>query len=305
MLLGILAGVFAGCGPTDPSSGAGAVASPPSRIVSLAPSLTEILFALGVGDRVVGVTSYCDYPPAAEALPKVGGLLDPNIEAIVALRPDLVVLLNTHQNVEEQLRSMGIRSLLVGGATVDQVLASMVEIGEACGCGERARKLEGRLRRRMRRIEQAVAGRPRPKVLLSIGRTMGEGMIKDIYVAGEDGYFSELIRLAGGRNACDEKTIAFPLVTQEGILQMGPDIIIELAADLEKTTLSVEDIQREWRTLEHVPAVEHGHVAVCTEDYVTVPGPRFIELLEHMARVIHPEVVIPPATAASDSEAAR
>jgi len=242
----------------------------------------------------VGDTTYCDYPPEAEALPKVGGLLDPNVEAILGLRPDVVILLRTNEDAQLQLKAMGIPTRVVEGATVEQVLQSIVDIGQTCGCAPRGIELSRRLRGRLHRVETAVGQRPKPTVLISVGRTLGQGGLKDVYVAGEDGYFSELIRLAGGRNACGERSISFPLVSQEGILQMAPDVIIELASDLERSGYAKADIVSEWRTLEHVPAVKSGRIHVFTEDYVTVPGPRFVDLLDHMALVLHPDLVLPP-----------
>lgn len=290
-LLAALALVLAmvGCGRSGSSPAAAAPplsGRPARRIVSLAPSITEILYALELGPRVVGVTSFCDYPPEAAAKPKVGALLDPNIEAVLSLRPDLVILFRTHGAALTALQALQIPCLTVSGDTMEEVLASIQTIATAGGCSERGVELTASLRRRV----DAVARRPRPatlpRVLVSVGRSFGSGRLQDVYVAGEDGFFSELIRLAGGRNACPEKTIRFPLVSPEGIQEMNPDVIIELAADLDKLSLTAADVVREWSVVREVPAVRRGQVHVFTEDYVTVPGPRFVLLLEQMATVI-------------------
>jgi iron complex transport system substrate-binding protein len=276
-----------GCGrQPSPPAAAPASGQPAQRIVSLAPSITETLYALDLGPRVVGVSSFCDYPPDALTKPKVGALLDPNIEAVLALRPDLVVLLDTHGTTLTALQALDIPSLTVPGRTMEEVLTSIQTIATACGCSERGVALTSAMRKRI----DAVARRPHPaslpRVLVSVGRTLGSGRLQDIYVAGEDGFFSELIRLAGGRNACPEKTIRFPMVSPEGVQEMNPDIIIELAADLDKLSLTAADVVREWAIVREVSAVRNGQVHVFTEDYVTVPGPRFVLLLEHMADVI-------------------
>jgi iron complex transport system substrate-binding protein len=287
-LIATLALALCGCGrQATPAAGTPARHDgPPQRIVSLAPSITETLYALDLGPRVVGVTSFCDYPPDAATKPKVGALLDPNIEAVLALRPDLVVLLETHGAAVSALRALDVSCLTVPGDTMEDVLGSIQAIATACGCPERGAALSSTLRQRV----AAVAGRPHPaplpRVLVSVGRTMGSGHLQEVYVAGEDGFFSELIRLAGGRNACPEKTIRFPLVSPEGIQEMQPDVIIELAADLEKLGLTAADVRREWDVVREVPAVRHGQVHVFTEDYVTVPGPRFVLLLEQMADAV-------------------
>ena len=293
---------MAGCGrqPAAPAAAPPpAHAAPVARIVSLAPSITEILYALDLGPRVVGVSSFCDYPPDALSKPKVGALLDPNIEAVMALHPDLVVLFASHAAALSALRVLEIPCLTVSGDTMEQILVSIQTIATACGCSERGAELTSSLRQRI----DAVAKRPRPavlpRVLVSVGRTMGSGRLQDVYVAGEDGFFSELIRLAGGRNACPEKTIRFPMVSPEGIQEMNPDIIIELAADLDKLSLTAADVAREWNVVPAVPALRQGRVHVFTEDYVTVPGPRFVLLLEQMAAVIAAAPLGPGGTAGS------
>jgi iron complex transport system substrate-binding protein len=258
----------------------------PQRLVSLAPSITEVLFELGLGQRLVGVTSFCDYPPEALTKPKVGGLLDPNPEAIVAAKPDLVILFDHHTAALDSLRALGVACLTVQGDTMEQVLASVGTIATACGAAERGTALTVALRARVAAVARRPRPQPVPRVLVSVGRTLGAGRLQDVYVAGEDGFFSELIGLAGGCNACPEKTIRFPLVSSEGLLEMRPDVVIELAADLERLSLAPADVVREWAQIPELPAVRLGQVHVLTEDYVTVPGPRFVLLLEKMADVI-------------------
>jgi iron complex transport system substrate-binding protein len=283
--------VVVGCGRSASAPAAlapSASVRPAQRIVSLAPSITEILYALDLGARVVGVTSYCDYPPEAATKPKVGALLDPNIEAVLSLRPDLVILFATHGAALSALQALELPCLTVSGDTMEQILTSIQTIATACGCAERGTELTAALRRRV----DAVARKPRsarlPRVLVSVGRSMGSGRLQEVYVAGEDGFFSELIRLAGGCNACPERTIRFPLVSPEGIQEMNPDVIIELAADLDRLSLTAADVVREWNVVREVSAVRQGRVHVFAEDYVTVPGPRFVLLLEQMAAVIAP-----------------
>jgi len=294
-----------GCGRPDaapPEPVSGAVAAPPvARIVSLAPSITEVLFELGLGPRVVGVTTFCDYPPEATAIAKVGGLLDPNIEAIVTTRPDLVLLFDHHSAALTALQALGVPCATVQGDTMDQVLESIEVIATRCGIPERGAALSASLRARVRAVAQRPRPQPAPRVLVSVGRTLGGGHLQDVYVAGEDGFFSELIRLAGGRNACPEKTIRFPMVAPEGLIEMQPDVVIELAADLDRLPVTAEDVVREWDVVREVPAVRLGQVQVFTEDYVTVPGPRFVLLLEHMAEVIATARTNPPAKAGERS----
>jgi len=279
----------AGSGPAAPAPG-GADAGNAQRIVSLAPSITEVLFALGVGDRVVGVTRYCDYPPAAAERQKVGGYYDANLEAVAALDPHLVILLKEHESVRTQLSSLGVRLLPIDNNTVASILDAITLIGDACGAAARASAMVNDLESRIRRIRERTAGAPRPRVLISIGRNMGAGSLTDVYIAGQDGFFSTLLDMAGGVNVYSDRVIKFPMVSEEGIIELDPDVVIDLVADLERTGVSTQQVLDVWTALGDVKAVRNGKVHIFTEDYVTVPGPRFILLLEKMARALHPEI---------------
>ncbi|HUU30352.1 MAG TPA: helical backbone metal receptor [archaeon] len=260
------------------------------RIVSMAPSITEVLFALGLGEKLVGVTRYCDYPPEALAKPKVGGYLDPNYEAIFALQPDLVVHLTEQEKAGRFFNEMGLRTLTVDHSDVAGILRSIPQIGGACGAGGRAGELLDDIRLRMKHIQEKVKGLPRPRVMVTVGRNLSYGTMQDIYISGSDGYYNELIELAGGLNAYRERTVAFPAVSVEGIQQLDPQIIIEMIPNLEKDGLDKEKITRAWDFTSGVCAVKDGRVYVFGEDYVVRPGPRFILLLEQMTRAIHPEL---------------
>ena len=143
---------------------------PPRRIVSMAPSITETLFALGLGDRVVGTTSYCNHPPEAREKPRIGGFHDPNFEAVVALRPDLVVTLVEQQSARDALAILGIPVATVSHQTIDGILESIPALGDACGVQPRAEALAGELRARLARIARRTAGLRRPRVLIVVGR---------------------------------------------------------------------------------------------------------------------------------------
>ncbi len=260
------------------------------RIVSLAPSITEILFALNLGPQVVGDTKFCDYPPAAENKSKIGGYYDVNYEAIVALEPDVVILLEEHSKARRHLKKLDINTLQVNNQTVNGILDTITTIGKRCDRTQKAKELVTNLRRRMKNIREKTAGRRKPKALVCIGRNMGTQGLKDVYVAGRDGFYSRLVQLAGGKNAYSGTKVAFPKISQEGLLTLNPEVILDMAADLkESDNVTKADVVREWQKLEEIKAVKNDRVHVLTADYVTVPGPRFIHLLEKMARALHPE----------------
>ena len=259
------------------------------RIVSLAPSITESLFSLGLGERIVGVTQYCDYPKEALSKKKVGGYYDPNYEAIVGLRPDLVVLFSEHLAQRQALAEMDIKTLTLDHNKVDKILGSLLLIGKTCGVEKKAQSLVTDIRRRIARIQDMTKGLPRPRVLVSMGRNMGTGSIQDVYISGGNDYYHDLITMAGGNNAY-QGNIAFPAVSKEGIIRMNPEVIIDMIPDIDVAGWNEKAIIDEWQSVGEVSAVQSGKVYVFTEDYVVVPGPRFILLLEKMAKVLHPEI---------------
>lgn len=274
-------------------SGSGGGASPPPqyrRIVSLAPSVTETLFALGQGDRVVGVTRYCRFPPEAATRRKVGGFLDPNFEALLALKPDLIVMLQSNESSQPALEKLGLNCLVVCHKNVAGILSSFTEIGNALGAEAKAAELVADARRRIRRIEQKTAGRDRPRVLCSVLRNPGAGRLDGVTVAAADGYFDKIIAIAGGENACRQAAAPFPQVSHEGILWMDPQVIVDLVRPVSQLNVDRKTILADWREVAEVEAVRTGRVYVIDDDFAPVPGPRFILLVEKLARLLHPEV---------------
>jgi iron complex transport system substrate-binding protein len=258
--------------------------------VSLVPSITETLFALGLGDRVVGVTKFCSYPPAATRLPKVGGQVDPNAEAIALLRPDLVVLFDYQDAVRKQVEALGLRTLVVPGKSLENILALVERLGEACGCPDTARKLRADFEARIEAVRSRTkAARTRPRVLISVDRVLGGGL-RGVYAAGDDGYFTVLLDIAGGRNACSGTGIAFPMLSPESIVELNPDVIIDLCVGAVGKGLSKESLADDWSSLRTVSAVQSGRIHVITESFATVPGPRSIEFLEQLAAFLHPSL---------------
>lgn len=259
------------------------------RIISLAPSITEILFKLGLGDKVVGVTDYCDFPPEAQAKAKIGGYYDPNYEAIIALRPNIVIMLPEHQGPKQYLSRFGLKVLIVDHKSISGILSSITAIGNTCGVEQNAASLVLDLQKRMERIKQKTNGLTHPKVMVTVGRNMGSGSLRDIYISGRDGFYDEMITLSGGINAYTG-SVTFPVVSGEGIIRMNPEVIIDIIPDLEQKGWDKTMIIKEWKTIPQVDAVKNSRVYIFGEDYVATPGPRFILIMEQMARAIHPEI---------------
>ena len=256
----------------------------------MAPSITETLFALGAGDQVVGVTRYCDHPPEARSKAKIGGLYDPNYEAVLSLEPDLIVL-QREQAKGTRLAGLGIELLPVGHLSVDEVLEMIGTVAKRLGRAGQGERLVTEMRQSMDRIAARTKNLPRPRVLVSIGRTLGTGSVKEVYIAAADGFYSRLIELAGGTIAHGGAGGArYPKLSAEALLRIDPDIVVEVAPDLQKQDLTTADILAEWNDLNHMRAVREGRIHVLSGDHTTIPGPRSHLLLRDLARLLHPEI---------------
>jgi len=261
----------------------------PQRIVSIAPSVTETLFALGMGERVAGVSRYCNYPPAVKSKPRIGGFLDPNFEAIVALRPDLAILLEGDSREAEDFGRLGIPTLVVCHKNVAGILESIDLIGRRCGVVEAASWLRSAFQARLDRVRQKTANVRRPRVLFVVERTWGTGAIEDVYAAGSDGHIDQLLALAGARNAVGG-TIRFPVLSAEGVVRIDPEVIVDLAPHLGERGLTTSRLAADWQSLGSVAAVRQHRIYVLDDDFLYVPGPRLVDAVERLARLIHPDL---------------
>jgi iron complex transport system substrate-binding protein len=260
-----------------------------SRIISLAPSVTETLFALGLGQQVVGVTRYCEFPAEVTELPSVGGYFDPNYEQMITLQPTLVVLLPGHAEHRQRLADLKFETLEANQESVPEILKSVESLGAACGVRPRGRELVAELRARQRKIEELTLGLPRPGVLIVVDREMGTGRIRDLYVAGRSTFYDDLLSTAGGSNVYDGKLIQYPTLSLEGLLRVNPQVIIEIIPQLAERGLTVDEIRKDWESVPSLNAVREERIFVLAESYAAVPGPRYVLLLEAMARAIHPD----------------
>lgn len=293
-----VAGIFslflfpAGCRNEPAPPGEGVEKAPPKRIVSVVPSVTETLFALGLGDRVVGVSDYCKYPPEANRLPRLGGLYNPNIERIIELRADLAVLLREHHELAEKLARAGIETLTVDHASVAGILDSFEKIAGRCGVSEAGKELRARSEERLEKMRVTQGDTP-VSVLMVLDRDLGERNVREVYAAGRNRYFNDLLRLAGATNVLADAASAVPTLSREGILEANPDVIIDLsslgavppeeAAELEKL------YRHDWDSFtDSLAAVRDGRVYPILVDYATIPGPRFVAFAELLSEVLHP-----------------
>jgi len=269
---------------------AGGQTSDARRIVSLAPSITETLFSVGCGARVVGATRYCNYPAAAKRIARVGGYIDPSFERIAGLKPDLIVALRgpEHNRVRAYLRRMQLPLLAVNHESLSGIVASLELLGRACGAPRRGIELANRARARLREVARRIRGRKRPRVLVVFGRASVKGPLREVYVAGRKGLYDDVLRRAGGDNAFPRDVPAYPKLGAEGIAALDPDLIVELAPELEREGITHAQLLESWRTIPSLRAVRQNAVHILPGAYGEVPGPRFVDLVVHLSKLLHP-----------------
>jgi len=254
----------------------------PKRIVALAPSITEMIYFLGLGDRLVGVTRFSYFPEEAREKPKVGTYTDVNVEKVVTLNPDLVIATvdgNRREDVE-MLEEAGIPVYALNPRRVTEILDAIERVGEICGIAHRARVRVGSLRERVERITEAVRGRGRPLVFLVINA-------KPLMSVNRSTTHHDIIELAGGRNLAEDQPITYPRLSLEEVLRKGPGVIIISSMD---KAAEHERARREWFQWNTIPAVQKGHVYLINSDLIDRAAPRIIDGLEEMAKLIHPEI---------------
>lgn len=253
----------------------------PRRIVSLVPSVTEVLYAIGAQDALAGVTDFCDYPPEARRKPHVGDMLSPNLETLVTLKPDLVVATRSGNREEtfDQLKRLGIPVYLVDPITVGDVLQLVSALGDLTGHREGAAAVDKDLERRIAAVRDRVAGRSQPRVLYVLWP-------EPLIVPGKGALVSELIALAGGASVTADQGQGYPRMSLEAAVGRAPEIIV-----LARHGSRVGPAAREqWQRLESLPAIKNGRLYMADGDLMHRYGPRVVVGLESLARMIHPEV---------------
>jgi iron complex transport system substrate-binding protein len=254
----------------------------PKRVVSLAPSITEIIFALGQEDLLKGVTTYSNYPPAALMLPKVGSYIRLDLERIVALKPDLCIAIKdgNPKAAADRLTALNIPVYAVNPLDIETVAQTVIEIGGLLNAEEKARDLAEQMHTRVRRVKNLVAKTThRPRVFFQIG-------IAPIVSVGSDTFINELIVLAGGENLA-AGSAAYPRFNREQVLSLAPEVIIISSMT---RGASFEQIKAEWQSWQMIPAVQNHRIDLVDSDLFDRPSPRLVEALELLVRLIHPEI---------------
>lgn len=271
----------------------------PQRIVSLVPSATEMLFEMGAGSRVVGVSSYDMFPPEAVRLPRVGALVDPDVERILSLKPDLIITYASQSDLHTQLARAGVRSFVYRHGSLADIFATLRQLGAAIGLTTEARATALRLEHELDLVHARVAGRLRPKVMLVIGRE--SQALRTISVSGGYGFLHDLIETAGGRNVFGDVKRESLNVSTETILARAPDVILDLRYSDPPSPDQLVRERNTWDVIPGVPAVKTQRVYVLYGGELVIPGPRVVLTARTFARALHPDAKPWPAYAANST----
>ena len=255
------------------------------RYVSLAPSITEIIFELDVAESLVGVTQYCDFPAAAKEVDKVGGYLDPSIEVIISMKPTLVFGLREHQRVFEQLSALGVKTLAVDQNRLDGVLQSISVVAEAVERKKRGDELRALVETELGRLKKIREGKNTLNTLVAVGTTTQAGAVVSAYVAGGDTFYGDLLGLAGGINVYSGHA-AYAKLGAEPIVVGDPEVIIELVPEGGHEFEKGEDIYSRWSAFSSISAYKNCRIFQISNELAVNPGPRISQILESFVEAL-------------------
>jgi iron complex transport system substrate-binding protein len=262
-------------------------AQAPQRVISLIPATTEMLFAMGAGNRLVGVGNYDRFPPDVSRLPRVGGLLDPDVERVISLKPDLVIVYATQAELKRQLERANVPMFDYSHRGLPDILQTMRALGERVGAKAGADAAAAKIQQQLDATRARVADRPRPKTLLVFGRE--QGTVRRVNASGGLGFLHDVLELAGGSDVLGDLHQQSVDMSTEMIITRAPEVIIELHYGEPFSPERLEAERRVWNALPSVPAVKNGRVYLLVGDEFVVPGPRISTAAERFARTLHPE----------------
>lgn len=254
----------------------------PARIISLVPGATEMLFAIGAGPRVVAVSSYDKEPPQVTSLPRVGALLDPDVERILSLKPDLIVVYHSQHDLIRQLERAGVSHFPYVHGGLSDIFRTIKELAVRTGDTEQAASVVKQIEDTLADIRKRVAGQPRPKTMIVFGREPGS--LRNIYASGGYGFLHDVLEIAGAEDVFSDIKRESVQASTELVLTRAPDVIVELRADDE----SVPDLKA-WQAVPSVPAVKNNRIVALTGSDMVTAGPRIGQAATRLAKALHPD----------------
>jgi iron complex transport system substrate-binding protein len=277
----------AGCG-AGPAASRPDNARPAQRLVSLVPAATEMLYSIGAGPRVVAVSSFDKHPPEVRSLPKVGALIDPDLERIITLKPDLVVAYASQDDLRAQLNRAAIPVYAYRHGGLSDVTRTIRELGERAGMAAEAARIASGIEGRLDAVRAAASKLPRPRVALVFYRQ--PHALRGIYATGGVGFLHDILEAAGGDNVFADIGRESIQVSVELLLARSPDVIVELRYGNEFDHDRLAEDRETWRQLPSLRAVRYDRIHVLTGDEFVVPGPRIAAATEKLAAALHPGV---------------
>ncbi len=256
----------------------------PKRIVSLSPSINEIIYGIGDWKNVVGVTIYSDFPPEVTNLPTVGGWINPNLEAIVALKPDLVIMIKDQDKIfGDKIRKLGLKTLFIESTTIKDISDSIIKIGKALGRDKEAGEVSENFESTLDEIRLKTKNASLKRVLFVVGRN--PGTLEDIYIISRKSYIDQIITIAGGENIIKNDVFSVK-ISKEAILSLNPEVIIEVNHE----KINKEETLKVWNALKEVSAVKNKEVYILTDTVLLHPSQRVAQGARTLAEILHPEI---------------
>ena len=256
--------------------------APCSRIISTAPSITETLFELGYGDRIVGVTDDCLFPEEVAGIDKIGRVLNVNVEKVLSLKPDVVMVIDAGEELKQKMETLGLNVLSFDHSTISGFIDSLPVIASKCGMDRDIGNVVNEYKKVLKPVE--TDGK-KQKVMFVVGRDYHSGSVKDVYLAGSDGFYSEIIK-AGGLENVYKGSLTYPKIQIEGIIAMNPDIIVDIITTKQFSAEDEKELKSVWKKLKDVKAVKENKVFIVNKNYWSIPGPRFVKILGELRSMV-------------------
>ena len=258
-----------------------------NRIICAAPSVTEFVYALNLGHKVIGVSDFSTYPPEAREKSRIGGLINPNKEKIVALRPDLLILQGQSDSISRLCEAQKIRFLALEINSVEDIWKAIRLIGHELNVPNEAERLVKQIQAELHSAQEMTRNRPGRKIFLTLGHTPGD--LTGLMTTGPKTFIHELLSLAGGENVFHDALGRYPQISKESLIKRQPEVIIEaIPGGMAEEKLKL--LRKDWSQLPMLPAVQTGRIHFLTEDFLLIPGTRIAQTVRRFAQIIHPEV---------------
>ncbi len=268
------------------------VHSSPKRVISTSPAITEILFALGVGDQVVGITDYCTYPKKACDLPSIGGPLNPSTETWIALKPDLIILQEDSIAINKHAAILKVATLMVSVNNLNNILTSIQIIADSMQVSKTGKNLVNKIKIQIDNYRIRLGKFKSRQVLMILSDTNDPS--RDLYAVGRDTFLNELLSIAGGENVLPDTMARYPKISKEFIISKSPEIIMEIGPKSNMSNKEILNRKKVWGKYSTLRAVKNDRLYFMGADYILIPGPRLVNILDDFIQRIHPELVSIP-----------